>query len=119
MAVCVSIESCYVSIHLSITRVVSLRSLAPLPHRPHCSRLTLSGGNEWYGKLPATLFEQFVLPTIAAEDMTRPVWPASPSAGLAAGVYTLTGLPNGKPFRIVDQYSSACCCRHADRNNII
>jgi hypothetical protein len=68
----------------------------------------LAGGNEWYGKLPATLFEQFVLPTIVAEDMSRAVWPASPSAGLATGVYTLTGLPNGKPFRIVDQDSSAC-----------
>ena len=29
--------------------------------------LARTGGNEWYGKLPATLFEQFVLPTIAAE----------------------------------------------------
>ena len=60
-----------------------------------------------------------MLPTIAAEDMSRPVWPASPSAGLATGVYTLTGLPNGRQFRIVDQYSSACCFCLADKSNII
>jgi hypothetical protein len=30
-----------------------------------------TGGNEWYGKLPATVFEQFVLPTIAAEGTSQ------------------------------------------------
>ena len=43
----------------------------------------------------------FAIPAIAAEDATRPVWPASPAHnGWRSGVNTLTGFPNGQPLRI-------------------
>jgi beta-mannosidase len=39
------------------------------------------------------------LPIVAQEDASRPLWPASPSAGWAGGVDMRTGLPNGRPLR--------------------
>jgi hypothetical protein len=41
-------------------------------------------------------YASFVAPTVASEDVTRPLWPSCPSAGWASGVDRLTGLPNGK-----------------------
>jgi hypothetical protein len=35
---------------------------------------------------------------MAAEDPTRPIWPASPSPGWADGVDRLWGTPNGQPL---------------------
>ncbi|KAG8458642.1 hypothetical protein KFE25_008439 [Diacronema lutheri] len=38
------------------------------------------------------------LSTVAREDGSRPIWPASPSAGWEAGVHPLSSLPNGAPL---------------------
>jgi len=45
------------------------------------------------------LFSSFVMRTVAEEDESRIVWPASPSQGWSSGVHSLSGLPNGKPLR--------------------
>lgn len=74
-------------------------SIRRLAHHP--AILAWNGGNEWLGHVPPQQWETFVLPAIAAEDASRPVWPASPAGGLGSGVYTLTGLPSGKPFTIL------------------
>ena len=42
------------------------------------------------------LFSSFVMTTVAKEDPSRVVWPASPGQGWASGVHTLNGLPNGR-----------------------
>ena len=48
-------------------------------------------------------FVDFVGPAMAAEDGSRPVWPASPSAGWLDGVDRLWGLPlPGRPLRILE-----------------
>jgi beta-mannosidase len=70
----------------------NIRSLA---HHP--SIVVWNGGNEWQEKL--TLWDEFVIPVVVAEDSTRPVWPISPSQGWTSGVDRLTGLPNGQPFK--------------------
>jgi hypothetical protein len=36
------------------------------------------------------------MPTVAAADMSRPIWPSSPSEGWVTGVDRLTGRPNGQ-----------------------
>lgn len=41
------------------------------------------------------------LAVVAANDDSRPVWPACPSLGWASGVDRLTGLPNGSPAGLV------------------
>jgi hypothetical protein len=38
------------------------------------------------------------LDTVATEDRSRPVWPASPATGWLQGVNRLTGLPTGTPL---------------------
>ena len=40
----------------------------------------------------------WVMETVASEDQSRPIWPASPSTGWAQGVNRLTGLPTGSPL---------------------
>jgi beta-mannosidase len=76
--------------------------LAEITHQvrrlsPHPSILLWNGGNEDLGRWDATV-TGFLMPTVAAVDATRPVWPASPSSGWASGVDRLWGLPNGQPF---------------------
>ena len=41
------------------------------------------------------LLSKFALATVVAEDMSRPVWPASPSSGWATGVDRLFSRPTG------------------------
>ena len=41
-------------------------------------------------------YASFVAPTVASEDVSRPLWPSCPSAGWSSGVDRLTGLPNGR-----------------------
>jgi hypothetical protein len=51
-----------------------------------------------------TQFQDFVAPGMAAEDPTRPIWPASPSAGWADGVDRLWGHPlPERPLRILER----------------
>ena len=38
---------------------------------------------------------------VSTEDRSRPIWPACPSLGWAAGVHRLTGLPNGNALKSV------------------
>lgn len=51
-------------------------------------------------------YESFVAPIVASEDQSRPIWPSCPSKGWASGVNRLTGLPNGKPLKIVSGNSA-------------
>ena len=44
------------------------------------------------------LFSKFVMTTVAEEDPSRVIWPASPSQGWASGVDRLSGHPNGQPL---------------------
>ena len=44
------------------------------------------------------LYESLVMPTVAANDASRPIWPSSPSSGWRGGVDRLTSRPNGKPL---------------------
>ena len=65
----------------------------------HPSVALLDGGNELGGSGP---YEDFVTPIMAKEDPTRPIWPASPSAGWQDGVDRLWGLPlPGHALRIL------------------
>ena len=67
---------------------------------PHPSVALIDSCNECGGSAP---FSSFVAPAVAAEDPSRPVWPASPSVGWADGVDRLWGLPApGHAFAIVD-----------------
>eukprot|EP00937_MAST-01D_sp_MAST-1D-sp2_P002784 g2784.t1 len=56
----------------------------------HASVVVYDGCNECSG---SGRYADFVMATVAAEDASRPVWPASPSPGWLAGVHRLTGLP--------------------------
>ena len=48
----------------------------------------------------AGLTESFVMPTVAATDQSRAVWPSCPASGWASGVDRLTARPNGKTLRV-------------------
>ena len=67
--------------------------LRRLSHHP--SIVMLDACNECSAK---DLWFSFVVPTIADEDPSRPLWPACPSAGFKGGVDRLTGLVNGRPL---------------------
>lgn len=56
----------------------------------HASVAILDSCNECGGSAP---FSTFVAPIIASEDPSRPIWPASPSAGWSDGVDRLWGTP--------------------------
>ena len=57
--------------------------------------------NECGGSTP---FSNFVAPIMADEDPTRPIWPASPSAGWEDGVDRLWGFPmQGRSLTILTQ----------------
>lgn len=45
------------------------------------------------------IWDSFLMTTVAIEDPSRPVWPASPSYGWLTGVDSLTGLPNGEVLK--------------------
>ena len=67
---------------------------------PHPSVALIDSCNECGGSAP---FSTFVAPAVAAEDPSRPVWPASPSVGWGDGVDRLWGLPApGRSFAVVD-----------------
>ena len=55
------------------------------------------------------LYASFVLRIVAEEDASRVIWPASHAQGWAAGVHTLTGLPNGRPL-INQKWCGRSCC---------
>jgi hypothetical protein len=75
----------------------SLRRIAA-----HPSVALLDACNECGGSAP---FSTFVAPALAAEDPSRPVWPASPSGGWADGVDRLWGLPAaGRTLEIIDAH---------------
>ena len=69
--------------------------LRRLSHHP--SIVMLDACNECSAK---DLWFSFVLPIIADEDPSRPLWPACPSAGFSSGVDRLTGLVNGRPLAL-------------------
>lgn len=56
----------------------------------HPSIAVWAGGNEIGG---SHVFAKFALTVVRGEDQSRPLWPASPSAGWASGVDRLWGLP--------------------------
>lgn len=64
----------------------------------HPSIVAWVGCNEC-DPLAQPLYVSEVMGTVAAEDDSRPVWPASPSSGWAAGVHAHSSLPNGEPLR--------------------
>lgn len=72
--------------------------LRRLGHHPCIA--VLNSCNECGG---GKLWGSFVSPTMANEEPSRPIWPASPSIGWESGVDTLTGLPNGKPLVLKQQ----------------
>jgi len=47
------------------------------------------------------LLSSFALATVVIEDTSRPVWPASPSRGWAAGVDRLFSRPTGEPLQVM------------------
>lgn len=47
---------------------------------------------------PTTVYSAVVMTTVAEEDSSRIVWPASPAAGWLTGVNQLYGTPNGAPL---------------------
>jgi hypothetical protein len=59
----------------------------------HASIVLWDSSNE--NENDPAFFYDTVLTAVAANDDSRPIWPASPSSGFAAGVHTETGLPNG------------------------
>lgn len=67
--------------------------LRRLSHHP--SIMLWDACNECSSK---ALWFSFVVPTIADEEPSRPLWPACPSTGFAGGVDRLTGLANGRPL---------------------
>ena len=70
---------------------------------PHPSVALIDACNECGGSAP---FASFVAPAVAAEDPSRPVWPASPSAGWADGVDRLWGLPMpNRTLAIIDAHA--------------
>lgn len=79
-----------------------IHSIRRLSHHPCIALWT--GGNENIGRWDNTTVN-FLMPTITKVDMSRVVWPTSPSPGLLTGVHRLTGLPNGNPFTMTDKFS--------------
>lgn len=71
--------------------------------------------NECYG---GGTYDSFVATTIASEDVSRPVWPASPSFGWDSGVDTLTGLPNGQRLNSRQQQSPGRAGRRGIFNEV-
>lgn len=68
----------------------------------HPSIILWSGCNEcdYYGG-DMSIYENFVLSTVASEDDSRAIWPSSPSSyGWETGVDTAYSRPNGKPLKI-------------------
>jgi hypothetical protein len=47
-----------------------------------------------------TLYETMVMPTVAAIDRSRPIWPGCPAPGWISGVDRLTSRPNGQRLRM-------------------
>ena len=45
-----------------------------------------------------TLYIQFAMEVVAAEDKTTAIWPSCPSSGWRAGVNRLTGYPSAQPL---------------------
>eukprot|EP00557_Chaetoceros_sp_GSL56_P012448 CAMPEP_0176484278 /NCGR_PEP_ID=MMETSP0200_2-20121128/4368_1 /TAXON_ID=947934 /ORGANISM="Chaetoceros sp., Strain GSL56" /LENGTH=1096 /DNA_ID=CAMNT_0017880739 /DNA_START=316 /DNA_END=3606 /DNA_ORIENTATION=- len=64
---------------------------------PHPSIILWNSCNECSRSQNITgdIYSQFILPIVAQEDDTRPIWGSSPSAGFATGVFGQDGLPNG------------------------
>jgi hypothetical protein len=53
--------------------------------------------------ISSDIFSTFVLPIVAQEDGTRPIWGSSPSSGFTTGVFGKDGLPNGNELIYVTQ----------------
>ena len=68
-----------------------------MPDRHHPCLAVLNTCNECGG---GDVWGSFVSPTLANEDPSRPLWPASPSRGWQTGVDRLTGRPNGQPLTL-------------------
>jgi beta-mannosidase len=79
-----------------------LHTVRRLAHHP--SLAVYDGCNECGGH---GLYASFVMTTVAAEDASRPPWPASPSNGWLSGVDALTSLPNGSPLGLQPSQSAA------------
>ena len=47
------------------------------------------------------------MPTVAAVDMSRPIWPASPAGGWSSGVDRLSSRPNGQRLVETSHYRGA------------
>mmetsp|Transcript_31436 Transcript_31436/g.94443 ORF Transcript_31436/g.94443 Transcript_31436/m.94443 type:complete len:1023 (+) Transcript_31436:5048-8116(+) len=63
----------------------------------HPSIAMWDGCNECGG---GGLYESFVMPTVAAVDQSRPVWPSCPAPGWTNGVHTLNSLPDNTTLRL-------------------
>ena len=71
----------------------------------HASVAVWAGGNEIGG---SGIFSSFALSIVRQQDPSRPLWPASPSAGWASGVDRLWGLPKrGEPLAALLNASNA------------
>jgi len=69
-----------------------------LSHHPSLVLYTSCNECIFHGNM--TLFVNFAMEVVAAEDKTTPIWPACPASGWRSGVNRLTGFPSGKPLKI-------------------
>jgi Beta-galactosidase/beta-glucuronidase len=53
--------------------------------------------------ISSDIYSQFVLPLVAQEDGTRPIWGSSPSFGFSTGVFGIDGIPNGNNLTYTTQ----------------
>eukprot|EP01046_Picozoa_sp_COSAG06_P036851 COSAG06_NODE_4105_length_4571_cov_3.031977_2_plen_290_part_00 len=66
-----------------------------LSHHP--SIAMFDGCNECGG---GGSFEDFVMPTVAAVDPSRPIWPSCPATGWSTGVERISSRPDGEELRV-------------------
>lgn len=69
-----------------------------LSHHPSLVLYTSCNECIFHGNM--TLFINFAMEVVAAEDKTTPIWPACPASGWATGVNRLTGFSSGEPLKM-------------------
>lgn len=78
--------------------------MAPLSWPP-CPRFVGDSHLQWWPLLCSAALTG--ARRCAQEDVSRVLWPSSPSIGWASGVDRLTGLPNGSPAGLVPKKTLA------------
>jgi hypothetical protein len=69
-----------------------------LSHHPSLVLYTSCNECIFHGNM--TLFINFAMEVVAAEDKTTPIWPSCPAPGWKTGVNRLTGFASGQPLAI-------------------